>query len=380
MPASFDPSDPGAAPPLAEIADSQWRMAEHWPELVVAITDQSIESVDLLMRGLELMVQRGKLSEAEFQVLATPALRLKHCGIHAQQIVRFQSGQVRQSHEKIDLAYVVESVLQERRDHLALQGITVRRKFSPTELLIDPTLGYSLAQAMLDWSVRLGQQIDLRLEPTPEQPPRGRLWMKIHGPEPVAHSDVFLDSIQWLLLRQIAATDGGIELLREVTNEGVELTAWFKRVMAPSPSASVPMRPADGMASTVFKTVSGAYVLVCSASPDVRLKALGIVKQLGVQADGVASGAQATAAMRERDVHLLILDEEHPPADIAQLRFDLAALYPELAVLKLVVPTARPKEAKEGDTAVMAQKMRVPLDALDQALGSAVMFTLSNVL
>lgn len=359
-------ADPGLVMTHPTEADIPWRMAEHWPELVVALTDQAIESVDLLMRGLELMVQRGKLSKAEFQVLATPAQRLKHCGVHAQQIIRFQSGQVRLSHEKIDLAYVVESVLQERRDQLALQGITVRRKFIPTELLIDPTLGYSLAQAMLDWSVSLGHHLDLRLDATLDEPARGRLWMRVHSTEPVAESAVFLDRIEWLLLRQIAATDGGIELLREVTPDGVELTAWFKRVMPSLPNAS--QQSADGMVSTVFKTVSRAYVLVCSAAPTVRLKALGIVKQLGVQADGVASGTQAASALRNREVHLLILDEAHPPADIAQLRFDLAALYPDLAVLQLV------------QAQVANQKTQVSLDGLDAALGSAVMFTLSNVL
>jgi len=367
------------AHPAAGLTEPDWKMAEHWPELVVAITDQAIESVDLLLRGLDLMVQRGKLSPAEFHVLATPAQRLKHCGVHAQQIVRFQSGQVRQSHEKIDLAFVVESVLQERRDALAMQGITVRRKFSPTELLIDPTLGYSLAQAMLDWSVRFGQHMDVRLEPTGDDPVRGRLWLKIHTAEPPSTADVFVDSIQWLLLRQIADTDGGIELHREVVTDGVELTAWFKRVLPPHLQPSR-MRPADGMVSTVFKTVSHAYVLVCSASPDVRRQALGIVKQLGVQSDGYASGAQVTAALRDRDVHLLILDEEHPPADMTQLRFDLAALHPDLAILRLVVPTAKPRDGSGGNTAVMAQKMKVPIDAMDQSLGSSVMFTLSNVL
>lgn len=365
--------------PAGPAEDAAWRMAEHWPELVAAITDQAIESVDALLRGLELLVQRGKLTPAECQVLTTPAQRLKHCGMHAQQIIRFQSGRVRQSHEKIDLAFVVESVLQERRDELALQGITVRRKFRPAELLIDPTLGYSLAQAMLDWSVRLGGHIDLQLERTAD-PPRARLWMKIRTDAAPSQADVFMDNIQWLLLRQIAATDGGIELQRAVAPDGVELTAWFKRVLTPEPSADPDHDRADGAPSTVFKTVSGAYVLVCSASPDTRLRALGIVKQLGVAADGVASAAQTLAAMRDRSVQLLILDEDNPPADIAQLRHDLAALHPDLAVLRLVVPRARARDPKDGDTAVMAEKMKVPVDALEQSLGSAVMFTLSNVI
>lgn len=348
-------------------------MAEHWPEMAVAVTDQAIESVDLMLRGLELLVQRGRISEAEYQVLATPAHRLKHCGMNAQQIVRFQSGRVRQSHEKIDLAYVVESVLQERRDDLALMGITVRRKFKPAPLLIDPTLGYSLAQAMMEWSTPLGNHIDLRLDVEGE-PPRARLWMKVLTDTPPVQSQVFTDNIQWLLLRQIAATDGGIDLVREVRPDGVELSAVFKRSLGtPTPATAAEAHP-DAPPSTVFKTVTGAYVLVCSASAETRLQALGIVKQLGASADGVASAAQALAAMRDREVHLLVLDEVHAPADVSSLQHDLATQHPTLAVLRLVPPgSAAPTT---GGTAPAS----VAVDALGTALGSAVMFTLSNVL
>ncbi|NIC43299.1 hypothetical protein [Aquabacterium sp. A08] len=358
------PTDPDTAP-------GAWRMAEHWPELAQAVTDQAIESVDLMLRGLDLLVQRGRLTQAEYQVLATPAQRLKHCGIHAQQIVRFQSGRVRQSHEKIDLAYVVESVLQERRDDLALMGITVRRKFQPMPVLIDPTLGYSLAQAMLEWCTPLGSHIDLRLDAQGE-PARARLWMKVLTDTAPVQSQVFVDNIQWLLLRQIAATDGGLELTREVQPDGVTLTALCKRTLG------APLAADTGAAattpSTLFKTVTGAYVLVCSASADTRLQALGLVKPLGASADGVASGAQAVAALRDREVHLLVLDEVHPPADVASLQFELAAHHPSLAVLRLV-----PAGSATLPMAGMAPTT-VAIDTLGTALGPAVMFTLSNVI
>lgn len=367
-----DPSEGVELPPPTEAA-AHWRMAEHWPELVVAVTDQSIETVERLLRGLEVLVQRGRISEAEFKVLATPVQRLRHCGMHAQQIVRFQSGRVRQSHEKIDLAFVVESVLQERRDDLAMMGITVRRKFKPAPLLIDPTLGYSLAQAMLEWCTPMGDHIDLRLDAAGE-PPRARLWMKVQTPEPPVQSQVFEDNLQWLLLRQIAATDGGIELERDVTPDGVELTATFKRSLAAPPVAETASVAAEGPPSTTFKTVTGAYVLVCSAAADTRLQALGIIRQLGAAADGVASGVQAIAAMRDRDVHLLVLDEAHPPADLTNLEFDLATAHPTLATLRLTAAGGVPVPATSQRGA------QIPLDTLDAALGSAVMFTLSNVL
>lgn len=365
------------AHPVAGVAEHDWKMAEHWPELVVAITDQAIESVDLLLRGLDWMVQRGKLSPAEFHVLATPAQRLKHCGVHAQQIVRFQSGQVRQSHEKIDLAFVVESVLQERRDTFAMQGITVRRECRPIELLIDPTLGYSLAQAMLDWSVRFGPHLDVRLTLTTEDPARGRLAVRVLTPATVSAAEVMADGIQWLLLRQIAATDGGIELQRNVVADGVELTAWFKRVL--TDRAHPPTAESAAATPKATHAHRKTFALVCSAAPDVRRKAVGIVQALGVGANGAASGAQVTASLRDRDVHLLILDEEHPPADITQLRLELADRQPDLAVLRLVAPTATQRDGSRGNpAAVMAQTMKVPIDAMDESLGSCVLLALSN--
>jgi hypothetical protein len=62
------------------------------------------------------------------------------------------------------------------------------------------------------------------------------------------------------------------------------------------------------------------------------------------------------------------------------LRFELAALHPHLLVLRLVTPHAKPRETGDGNAAAMSRKMRVPVNALEQSLGSAVMFALLNVL
>lgn len=362
---------PDVTPPSAPGVATPWRMAEHWPELVAAVTEQSIESVSLLLRGLELMVSRGRLTPAEYKVLAMPAERLKHTGMNAQQIIRFQSGRVRQSHEKIDLAYLTESVLQERRNELAMMGITVRRKFKPVEILIDPTLGYSLTQAMLEWSTPFGNRIDLRLEAEGD-PLKARLWMKTHTEHPPAQSAVFEDNIHWLLLRQIAATDGGIEVERHASADGVELTAQFRRTLktgvptAASERASVPDVP-----SSMFKTVSGAYVLVCSAEASTRLEAVEIVRKLGVTVDGVASAAQALDALQHRDVHLIVLDLEHPPADVAQLHEEITNAHPLLPLVRI-----GSVDAAGGDS----ERPLIARNALKQSLGSTVMFTLSKVM
>lgn len=206
-------------------------MAEHWPELSAALTAQAVETADRMLRGLEMLVQRERLSAAEMQVLASPALRLQRCARQVQQILRTQSGQVRLSHEKIDFALVVEAALQDRRDEWVARGLTLRRFLQPIELLIDPTLGYSLCLAMVDWAQRFGEHLELRLELDPLQPCALLSLRTQDGSQAADPERLLHDSIEWLLLRQLAATDGGIELQRSATGNGVELSARFRRVL-----------------------------------------------------------------------------------------------------------------------------------------------------
>lgn len=374
MSSQTPPSDPPASLPNADVRGAAWRMAAHWPELVVAITEQSVSASAHLLRGLDLMLQRGRLTPAEHKVLAMPAERLKQTGMHAQQIVRLQSGQARQSHEKIDLAYLTESVLQERRDELAMMGIVVRRKFEPIDVLLDPSLGFGLVSAMLDWSVGFGHRIDLRLDVDPLSQ-QARLWMKTFADPAPAQSAIHQDTLPWLLLSQMAATDGGIALERQVQDDGVALCALFKRTLsavtvpaAIEPAVTV---PAPLTMESVFKSITGAFVLVCSGQPDTRARAVDIVRKLGVPADSVVDGASAIRVLRERDVDLLVLDLVYPVRDMPLLEQELSGVFPLMPVVQLGPEGSAPNDHD--------QRPQIPHDAIDASLGSTVMFTLSKV-
>lgn len=362
-------------PPSNDAAVSEqpghWRMAEHWPELVVAVTEQSIESVSLLLRGLDLLVSKGRITPAEYKVLALPAEKLKHCGMHAQQIVRFQSGRVRQSHEKIDLAYLLECVLQERRAELALMGVTVRRKFKPADILIDPTLGFSLAKAMLDWSTPFGNRIDLRLE-VGSSPVQARLWMKTYTDREPPQSAVFEDGINWLLLRQIASTDGGIDIERTGVSDGVELTAVFRRTIHNATAQAAAEGPDTvPTTETMHRSVSGTHVLVLSAHADCRLDAAHTLKKIGVAVDTVTNPSQALAVLRSRQVHLVVLDPPEAEADgWAALYSELAADHPNTLIVRFGAPGS-------GTPAGSLQPV-VARDEIRTTLGSTVMFSLSR--
>lgn len=216
----------------------------------MAITAQAIDAVDHLLRGLELLQQRGRLTEAEVHILAQPARRLKHCGMQAQQIARLQNGQVRQSHEKVDLAYVVASALAERGEAFALQGITVQQHCAAVPVLVDPTLAYSLVQALLEAAVQHGSRLAIQLEPLPAAGPAptdqagpaapathgARLMLTVwsDGGAPAAP---WADGVPWLLAQRLAQTDGAIVLQRDEAADRLHLTAVFSRVVA-APAAT----------------------------------------------------------------------------------------------------------------------------------------------
>lgn len=362
-------------PPSPEGAVSElpghWRMAEHWPELVVAVTEQSIESVSLLLRGLDLLMSKGRITPAEYKVLALPAEKLKHCGMHAQQIVRFQSGRVRQSHEKIDLAYLLECVLQERRTELTLMGVTVRRKFKPAEILIDPTLGFSLAKAMLDWSTPFGNRVDIRLD-IDSQTAQARLWMKTHTDREPPQSAVFEDGINWLLLRQIASTDGGIDVERSAGVDGVELTAVFRRTIESAlTETSAPGADTVPDTETLHRSINGTQALVLSTDADCRLDAANTLKKIGVSVDTATNPSQALEVLRQREIHLVVLDQPEAETDgWTALYSELAANHPDTKLVRLG-PTGSTTPAGTAHSIVARDDIRAHL-------GSVAMFSLSK--
>lgn len=372
--------DPADAP--STWSDSQtradaWRMAEHWPELVVALTDQSVQSVSQLQRGLDLLLNKGRITPDEYKVLAQPAEKLKHCSVSAQQIVRFQSGRVRQSHEKIDLAYLLECVLQERKNELTLLGITLRRRLKAVDVLLDPTLGFSLTNAMLDWGMRYGHRIDWRLE-TGGEPAQARLWMKVHpGDTPTPASGVFEDNIHWLLLRQIAATDGAVTLDRQAPADGVELTVVFRRtVQVAQSTAEVTQAPTEGVESA-FRSVSGAYVMVLSADAWLRNEAVSALKRLGVAVDGVQDTYQAQTALRDRAApHLVVLDMAMHPENVRPWVEELKRSQPHLLIVEIAAEgqDVPPPGAQPGPATRLAR------ESVHASLGSTVMFALSKVM
>jgi len=122
--------------------------------------------------------------------------------------MRFYGGRIRQSHEKVNLADLIEGVLQERKTELGQLGIALRRKLKPLEVLIDPTVAHTFVNAVLDWALPFGNRIDVRLDLN-SWPQNARLQVRVANDGLPPSSSAHMDNLSWMLIRQIANSAGG---------------------------------------------------------------------------------------------------------------------------------------------------------------------------
>ena len=180
--------------------------------------------------------------------------------------------------------------------------------------------------------------------------------------------------MNWLLLKQIASTDGGIEVERHEHPDGVELTAVFRRTLAVAQGLTETQPASASDPDSVFKSISGAYVVVLSADAELRLGAVGALRKLGLVVDGVGDCQQAREAIHDRSVQLMVVDA------MGQEQAVWNALFNELQKQHPHTPVVEIASATSGGLALPAgvHSSRVARELIGTGLGSAVMFALSR--
>ncbi|MCU0958194.1 MAG: hypothetical protein MUF55_13015, partial [Hydrogenophaga sp.] len=305
----------GAAPE----ADA-WALDDHWPALVGNLADQLTEGVSSMNNVADQLLAKGRISKIEHRALTVPAERIKQSGLNAQQILRFYSGRIRQSHEKVNMGGLVEGVLQERKAELGILGIALRRKLKPVEVLIDPTVAHTFVNAVLDWGLPFGTRIDLRMDLN-NWPEHARLQMRVANDGVPPSSHAMPDSLSWMLIRQIALVGGGIEIERTITDEGVSFTALFTRtVQAVDGITAVDLSDEH---SSMFKSLSGTYVLTISPSLQIRADVRDALREIGIVSDSVVDFNQARDAIKARMPNLIVVDSEIKDEAFELFRRDL---------------------------------------------------------
>lgn len=318
---SFAPVDPNAP----------WTMSQQWPHLVAALSEQAVESSNLLLRALNYLVGAGRLRRSEAKALSDAMHQLRSTSLRAQQITRLAGGRIRQARERVDLSELVRHVLQDRAAEVEAAGVTITSELQGVDVLLDPPVAISLVNALLDWALSFSKQIHLTLVPS-DFPGPAQLQVRVTTPPPAhaAHPGGvgwtvrsrgrrLNDGLHWMLLRQIAASSG-LDVVRTRENGVAVLTIDFPKTFL----------SADGLAcldltesATETTPLRETWVLVIARDERLRAEAIDALRKMGIEAQAVADTAQAQASMRETRPNVLVTAYDVPHEDVARFRQDV---------------------------------------------------------
>lgn len=370
---STAPSSSASKPGSPAEADS-WKLEEHWQELVTSLAEQFTEPVSNLQSQIDQLLAKGRITKLEHRALNIPAERIKLAGVSAQQINRFYGGRIRQSHEKVNMAELVEGVLQERKQELGILGIALRRKLKPVEVLIDPTVAHTFVNAVLDWGMPFGNRVDVRVDLN-AWPQHARLQMRVANDGVPPSSSTSSDSLSWMLIRQVAAASGGIDLERHVTAEGVNFTAMFNRTVVQAVDGISAVDLSDEH-SSMFKSLSGTYVLTISPSLQIRADVRDALREIGISSDSVVDFRQARDAIKARMPNLIVVDSEIKDEEFEQFRDDLLREVFEFPFVEISPDDSSFDMSGFGEFSMA----KVGRGNIREALGTAVMFELAKMM
>ena len=367
------PSPSPAAVGKSTAESEAWSLDDHWPEMVSNLASQVTEGVSLLQQHLDQLLVKGRLSKLEHRLLSVPAERIKLAGVSAQQVQRFYGGRIRQSHEKVNLADLIEGVLQERKTELGQLGIALRRKLKPLEVLIDPTVAHTFVNAVLDWALPFGNRIDVRLDLN-SWPQNARLQVRVANDGLPPSSSAHMDNLSWMLIRQIANSAGGIEPTRDLNDDGVSFTAMFTRTVQAVDGISAVDLSDDHTRTSMFKSLSGTYVLTVSPSLQIRADVRDSLREIGIASDSVVDLLQAREAMRARMPNLIVVDSELKGEDFDAFRREILREVFEFPFVEISPDDSSFDMSGFGEFSMA----KVGRGNIREALGTAVMFELAK--
>jgi hypothetical protein len=314
---SYAPVDPNAP----------WSMSQQWPNLVAALSEQAVESSNLLLRALNYLVGAGRLRRSEAKALSDAMHQLRSTSLRAQQITRLAGGRIRQARERVDLAELVRHVLDERSSEVEAAAAAVHSELQPVDVLLDPPVAISLLNAILDWGLSFSKDLTITLVPS-EWPGPAQLKVRVKTPPaasahpggvgwPVRPRGRRLnDGLHWMMLRQIASSSS-LEVTRSREDGAALLTIDFpKTFLNTEGMACLELTDDSNQAAPLRDT----WVLVISQDDRIRSEAVDALRKMGIDAVAAADTVAAKSVIADSRPNVLVTAYDIRPADIAAFR------------------------------------------------------------
>ena len=260
-----------------------------------------------------------------------------------QQVNRLAAGRVRQNVERVDLTVVLKEALLQHRRRIESLGFEVHQLLGPAQVMSDPTLMFTLLEALLEWSFEHARAaIDLRIELN-GWPVFARLSSRFRflSDEQVEHSLVSfsgpaLQTMSWRLLQQAART---MELPISLEEDGAmaKLVIEFPRtVNDPSETSSLRYRSDVERQGLNSKPLAGSHLLVLAARRETRSVVRDAIRHMGLMVDYVTTIEEAREFCSGGMPHALLHESALGGERFERLRAELLTDMPHLVFIELV--------------------------------------------
>ena len=385
----MDMSDIGRTPAASQRAGRASNNSAHpddherWHELVAQIGAEIASPLTAALERINTLTSTGRIDRLGLRALREEVEAARQAGMIGQQLTRFASGRLRQSHERLQLAEVFNNVLAHRSRETHARGITLTPVLKPAEVLVDASLLFSLLNSTLDWALANAQsQIEFAID-IKAWPAHARLTCRFaHRPIDAlddgarAVAPRGLDSLTWRLLEQTAWTMGLIAERKDERHHSV-LTIEFPRTAGNELEGVSSLEFNDGFAPSVnSQPLAGSHVLVIASRREMRVQIRDALRNMSLIVDFVNSVDEAVGFCREGLPHAIVIEGVQSGERFAQFRDEISAEVPDFAFIEIV---------EEGNSFELSSfsgtnVARVGREALASALPSALLFELSKSL
>lgn len=353
---------------------------ERWHALVSQIGAEIAVPLTAALERINTLTSTGRIDRQGLRDLRHEVEAARQVGMIGQQLTRFASGRLRQSHERLQLAEVVNGVLAHRGRETQARGIVLKPSLKPAEVIVDASLLFSLLNSMLDWSLaNAHSQVELAID-IKHWPAHARLHCRFaNRPADALDTAVAphgLDSLAWRLLEQTAWTMG-LVVERKDTAGITALLLEFPRTVSNELEGVSALEINDGFApSSNSQPLAGSHVLVVASRREMRLQIRDALRDMSLIVDFVNSVDEAVSFCREGLPHAIIIESIQSGERFAAFREDITDEVPDFVFIEII---------EEGSAFQMSgfdgpSMARVGRDVIASSLPSALIFELSKAL
>ena len=363
-------------------AEVERRNAERWHGLVSEIGAEIASPLTAALERIHALIATGKIDRAGLRALREEVEQARQVGIVGQQLTRFASGRVRQSHERLQLADALNGVLAHRARETQARGVKLKPALKPADVIVDASLLFSLLNTTVDWALANAQSfIEFSIDFKP-WPAHARIVCRFahrlaDDPGDLTRSQTAqnLDSLIWRLLEQTAWTMG-LVVDRHDADGTTHLALEFPRTITDQVQGVSATELDDEAASTNSKALAGSHVLVVSPRRDLRVEVRDALKNMNLLMDFVGSVKEAADFCKEGLPHAVIVESQQLGERYTAFRDEILDEVPDFVFIEIV---------EDGATFEMsglngATSARVGRAVIATSLAPALMFELSKSL